>query len=141
MATGMAIMGFGGGAMIGSPLAVTLMNHFKTTASIGVMETFVIMGLSYFVFMLFGVATVRVPPPGWKPEGFVPAAQPRKLVTSANVTADEAIKTPQFYLLWAVLFLNVTAGIGVLGQASLMIREMFGVTAIAAAGFVGLLSI
>jgi hypothetical protein len=71
--------------------------------------------VSYFLFMLFGVLSVRLPPPDWKPAGYVPSAQPQKLVTSSNVSADEANVTPQFYLLWAVLFLNVTAGIGVLG--------------------------
>jgi MFS family permease len=101
------------------------------------------MGVIYFVFMLFGVFLVRIPPPDWKPAGYTPPTRPRKLVTSAHVTADQAIKTPQFWLLWGVLFLNVTAGIGVLGQASPMIQEMFpGVISVsAAAGFVGLLSL
>ncbi len=125
MATGIAIMGFGGGAMIGSPLAVELMNFFKTPTSMGVWETFVAMGLIYLVFMLYGAFTARVPAPDWKPEGWTPSAQPKKMVTTANVTADMAIKTPQFWLLWGVLCLNVTAGIGVLGQASPMIQEMF----------------
>jgi MFS family permease len=143
MATGMAIMGFGGGAMIGSPLAVALMNFFASPTSVGVAETFVAMGVIYFVFMLFGVFLVRIPPPDWKPAGYTPPTRPRKLVTNAHVTADQAIKTPQFWLLWGVLFLNVTAGIGVLGQASPMIQEMFpGVISVsAAAGFVGLLSL
>ena len=143
MATGMAIMGFGGGAMIGSPLSVFLMDHFKTAQSMGVMETFVAMGLLYGAFMLFGVITVRVPPPGWKPEGFIPPAQPKKLVTSAHVDVGHAWQTPQFWLLWMVLCMNVTAGIGVLSQASPMIQEMFPgkITASAAAGFVGLLSL
>jgi MFS family permease len=143
MATGMAIMGFGGGAMIGSPLSVFLMDHFKTPSSMGVMETFVAMGLIYGVFMLFGVLTVRIPPPGWTPEGFVPPAQPKKLVTSANVEVGKAWSTPQFWLLWMVLCMNVTAGIGVLGQASPMIQEMFPgrISPSAAAGFVGLLSL
>jgi len=142
MATGMAIMGFGGGAMIGSPLSVALMDHFKSASSTGVFETFIVMGLGYFVFMLFGAATVRLPPRDWKPAGFTPQTQSQKLITTAQVEADEAIKTPQFYLLWLILFLNVTAGIGVLGQASVMIQEMFkGVTAAAASGFVGLLSL
>ncbi len=125
MATGIAIMGFGGGAMIGSPLAVELMNFFKTPTSMGVWETFVAMGLIYLAFMLYGAFTARVPAPDWKPEGWTPSAQPKKMVTTANVTADMAIKTPQFWLLWGVLCLNVTAGIGVLGQASPMIQEMF----------------
>ena len=143
MATGMAIMGFGGGAMIGSPLSVALMDHYKTATSVGVWETFVAMGLIYFVFMLWGVVMVRVPPAGWIPAGYVPSAKPQKLVTSGHVSADNAIKTRQFYCLWMVLFLNVTAGIGVLGQASAMIQEMFKgrITPAAAAGFVGLLSL
>lgn len=143
MATGMAIMGFGGGAMIGSPLSVFLMDKFRTASSMGVMETFVAMGLIYGVFMLFGVLTVRIPPPGWKPEGYVPPAQPKKLVTHANVEVGKAWCTPQFWMLWVVLCMNVTAGIGVLGQASPMIQEMFPgrISASAAAGFVGLLSL
>ena len=142
MATGMAIMGFGGGAMIGGPLGVFLMDHFKTATSTGIAQTFVVMGLGYFVFMLFGAITVRLPAPGWKPAGYVPSAHPQKLVTSAQVTADSAIKTPQFYLVWLVLFLNVTAGIAILKQASPMIQDMFSdVTPLEAGGFVGLLSI
>jgi MFS family permease len=143
MATGMAIMGFGGGAMIGSPLADNLMKFYSSPASVGVWETFVTMGIIYFMLMMFGVFTVRVPPDGWKPEGYVPKTSTNKLITSANVTADEAIKTPQFWLLWAVLCLNVTAGIGILAQASPLIQESFPgrVTAAAAAGFVGLLSL
>ncbi len=143
MATGMAIMGFGGGAMVGAPLAVLLMDHYKTATSAGVSETFLTMGIIYFLFMMFGVFTVRVIPTGWKPVGYEPPKVAQKLVTTSNVSASDAIKTPQFWLLWAVLFLNVTAGIGVLGQASAMIQEMFvgKVTAAAAGGFVGLLSI
>jgi MFS family permease len=142
MATGMAIMGFGGGGMIGGPLAVRLMKHFASSTSTGVAETFLVMGIGYFLFMLFGVVTVRLPPPDWKPAGFVPPTRQGGLITSANVTADEAIKTPQFYLLWGILFLNVTAGIGILGQTSVMVREMFkDVTAETAGGFVGLISL
>jgi MFS family permease len=143
MATGMAIMGFGGGAMIGSPLSVFLMDRFKSATSMGVLETFVAMGLIYGAFMLFGVLTVRIPPSGWKPEGYVPPAQPKKLVTHANVEVGKAWGTPQFWMLWMVLCMNVTAGIGVLEQASPMIQEMFPgkITASAAAGFVGLLSL
>ena len=143
MATGMAIMGFGGGAMIGSPLAEILMRFYQTPTSVGVWETFVTMGLIYFAIMMFGVFNVRVPPDGWKPEGYVAPAKPRKLVTTAHVTADQAIKTPQFWLLWGVLCMNVTAGIGILAQASPLIQESFPgrVTPAAAAGFVGLLSL
>ncbi len=142
MATGMAIMGFGGGAMIGAPLAEALMGTFRTATSVGVAETFVAMGLIYFCFMMFGAVMVRLPPPGWRPGGLAAGAR-RTPPAARDVTADKAITTVQFWLLWAVLFLNVTAGIGVLGQASPMIQEMFPgrVTAAAAAGFVGLLSL
>jgi len=143
MATGMAIMGFGGGAMIAAPLSVWLMHMFATPTHVGVAETFVVMGIIYFCFMLVGAAIVRVPPPGWKPAGYVAPVQPKKLVTTRDVYVYQALKTPQFWLIWAVLCLNVTAGIGVLGQASAMSQEMFPgrVTAAAAGGFVGLLSI
>src|ERR1700690_1851192 len=141
MATGMAIMGFGGGALIAAPLSILLMEHFKTAASNGVLETFVTMGVIYFMFMMIGVYSVRVPAEGWKPAGWVAPAKPESLVTRANVAVNLAWKTPQFWLLWVVLCMNVTAGIGVLGQASPMIQEIFGgkVSPAAGAGFVGLL--
>ena len=143
MATGMAIMGFGGGALIAAPLSLLLMQHFKTAASNGVLETFVTMGAIYFMYMMIGVLTVRVPAADWKPAGWVASAAPKALVTNANVAVDRAWRTPQFWLLWGVLCMNVTAGIGVLGQASPMIQEIFAgrVTPAAAAGFVGLLSL
>ncbi|HEX4000795.1 MAG TPA: OFA family MFS transporter [Pirellulales bacterium] len=142
MATGMAIMGFGGGAMIGGPLGVFLMDRFKSPTSTGIAQTWVVMGIGYFVFMLFGAITVRLPAPGWMPAGYVAPTRPQRLITSAQVTADSAIQTPQFYLVWLVLFLNVTAGIAILKQASPMIQDMFGdVTPLEAGGFVGLLSI
>jgi MFS family permease len=143
MATGMAIMGFGGAAMIAAPLSVWLMSVFSTPTHVGVAESFVVMGLVYACFMLVGAAIVRLPAPGWKPEGFVPSTQPQKLITTNDVYVYQALKTPQFWLIWIVLCMNVTAGIGVLGQASAMSQEMFPgrVTAAAAGGFVGLLSI
>jgi MFS family permease len=143
MATGMAIMGFGGGALIAAPLSVLLMAHFKTATSNGVLETFVTMGVIYFMFMMIGVIAVRVPADDWKPAGWIAPAQPKKLVTSAHVAVEVAWRTRQFWLLWVVLCMNVTAGIGVLGQASPMIQEMFPgrVLPLAAASFVGLLSL
>jgi MFS family permease len=143
MATGMAIMGFGGGAFIASPLSVWLMARFSTPAHVGVAETFITMGCIYFVFMMVGAAIVRIPAPGWKPEGYVAPVQASKLITTNDVFVYDALKTPQFWLIWWVLCLNVTAGIGVLGQASAMSQEMFPgqVTPVAAAGFVGLLSL
>src|SRR5271156_598554 len=143
LATGLAIMGFGGGALIAAPLSVKLMEHFKTAASNGVLETFVTMGVIYFMFMMIGVYAVRVPAADWKPAGWIAPAQPKQLVTTANVAVDMAWRTPQFWLLWVVLCMNVTAGIGVLGVASPMIQEIFSgrVSASAAAGFVGLISL
>ncbi len=143
MATGMAIMGFGGGAFIASPLSVWLMARFSTATHVGVMETFVAMGAIYFCFMMVGAAIVRLPPAGWVPEGYVPPAESSKMITTHNVYVYEALRTPQFWLIWIVLCMNVSAGIGVLGQASAMSQEMFPgkVTAVAAAGFVGLLSL
>jgi MFS family permease len=143
MATGMAIMGFGGGALIASPLSVWLMSRFSTPTHVGVAETFIVLGVLYFLFMMVGAVIVRVPAPGWQPSGWTPPAKPPKLVTSANVYVYRALRTPQFWLIWWVLCLNVTAGIGVLGQASAMSQEMFPgkVSAVAAAGFVGLMSL
>jgi MFS family permease len=141
LATGTAIMGFGGAALIASPLSVLLMKHFGSATSVGVAPTFVVLGVLYLIWMLVGSAIVRVPPEGWAPAGYVPVESQNKLITSHQVLRAQALRTPQFYLLWLVLFFNVTAGIGVLGQASLMIQDVLGVTAAAAAGFVGLLSL
>jgi MFS family permease len=143
LATGMAIMGFGGGAMIGSPLAIKLMAHFRTSTDVGVGKTFLVMGTLYFVFMMFGVFTVRVPQPGWKPEGWTAPAKPNAMITTRNVEVNTAFTTPQFWLLWIVLCTNVTAGIGIIEQASPMIQELFKGTIgpVAAGGFVGLLSL
>ena len=143
MATGMAIMGFGGGAFIASPLSVWLMRQFSSATNVGVAETFIVLGIVYGCFMMVGAALVRLPPAGWAPAGYVAPAQPKKLITTQNVFVYQALKTPQFWLIWWVLCLNVTAGIGVLGQASAMSQEMFPgkVTVTAAAGFVGLMSL
>jgi MFS family permease len=143
MATGMAIMGFGGGALIGAPLARNLMDYFRTDHNLGVGSTFMVMGAVYFVAMMFGVFTVRVPMDGWKPEGWTAPAKPKALVTANQVEVNEAFGTRQFWLLWIVLCMNVTAGIGILEQASPMIQELFKgrIGPAAAAGFVALLSL
>jgi MFS family permease len=145
MATGMAIMGFGGGALIGAPLANELMNHFKKASevaglatTVGAWQALLVMAGLYTVAMIFGAMMVRVPAADWKPQGWVPKAV---AATPVQVSVDTAWKTPQFWLLWVVLCMNVTAGIGILGQASPMIQDMFKVTPEAAAGFVGLLSL
>ncbi|WP_255516305.1 OFA family MFS transporter [Luteimonas suaedae] len=161
MATGMAIMGFGGGAMIGSPLADILMRHFATPTSVGVTQTFLVMAALYFAFMMSGAFGYRVPPTGWKPAGWTPPAQNgNAMITQGHVHVKKVWGIPQFWLVWAVLCLNVSAGIGVIGMASPMLQEMFGgrllgidagfgeldatqlgAIAAIAAGFTGLLSL
>jgi len=143
LATGMAIMGFGGGAMIGSPLAIKLMAFFHTSENVGVAKTFLVMGTLYFLLMMFGVFTIRVPREGWMPENWTPSAKPQALITTHNVDVNTAFGTKQFWLLWIVLCTNVTAGIGILEQASPMIQELFkgSIGPVAAGGFVGLLSL
>jgi hypothetical protein len=120
-----------------------MMSLFTTSTHVGVAETFIVLGCIYFVFMVVGAIIVRVPAAGWLPAGYTPPAVARKLITTRDVYVYDALKTPQFWLIWWVLCLNVTAGIGVLGQASAMSQEMFPghITAVAAAGFVGLMSL
>ncbi|MDP3969005.1 MAG: OFA family MFS transporter [Nocardioides sp.] len=158
LATGMAIMGFGGGALVASPLSGRLLALYDASYQAGeagsvasgtsVAWLFVTLGLGYLVFMSFGTLTIRVPADDWRPEGFDPSkVKAQKMVTTASVRAGTAVRTPQFWLLWIVLFCNVTAGIGILEQAAPMIQDFFRdgatstVTAASAAGFVGLLSI
>jgi MFS family permease len=126
MATGMAIMGFGGGAMIGSPLAAILMNYYQTPTSVGVWETFVTLGVIYFIFMMGGAFGYRLPPTGWKPEGWTPPQNTHAMITTGHVHLKDAHKTLQFWLIWLVLCLNVSAGIGIIGAASPMLQETFG---------------
>ncbi|MDB6453698.1 OFA family MFS transporter [Falsirhodobacter sp. 20TX0035] len=126
MATGMAIMGFGGGAMVGSPLASRLMAHFATPVDPGVWQTFLCMAAIYAVFMMSGAFGYRVPPAGWRPEGWTPpAATGNAMITQGHVHLKNAHKTPQFWLLWLVLCMNVSAGIGILGAASPLLQEIF----------------
>jgi MFS family permease len=144
LSTGLAIMGFGGGAMIGAPLANNLMASFKSTGAMNpIAGAFTVMGVVYFLFMLFGVFMVRVPAPGWSPAGYVPKAKQNSMISSHNVTVSSAMGTPQFWLLWIVLALNVTAGIGILESAAPMLQNLFPgkVTAVVAGGFVGVLSL
>jgi MFS family permease len=125
MATGFAIAGFGGGTLIGAPLANILINYFKTPTSVGVWETFATMGVIYFVFMMIGAFAYRVSPAGWQPEGWTAPAKANAMISKYNVHLDNAHKTPQFWLIWGVLCLNVSAGIGVIGMASPMLQEIF----------------
>ncbi len=128
MATGMAIMGFGGGAMIGSPLAAELMKTFSTPTNVGVMQTFLVMAAVYFVFMMAGAMGYRVPPSGWKPAGWTPppAQANNAMITQRHVHVKKVWGIPQFWLVWMVLCMNVSAGIGVIGMASPMLQEVFG---------------
>src|SRR5215468_5995773 len=119
-------LGLGCGAMIGSPLATMLMNHYATPTSPGVWETFITMGIIYFVFMLGGAFGYRLPPTGWKPQGWTPPSSSNAMITTGNVDLKDAHKTLQFWLIWAVLCLNVSAGIGIIGAASPMLQETFG---------------
>ncbi|MFG1994057.1 OFA family MFS transporter [Actinoplanes sp. NPDC048988] len=158
LATGLAIMGFGGGALIASPASRQLLSLYDpdydpnvaTSVASGhaLVLLFLTLGIGYFLIMMFGVANIRVPAEGWKPAGWNPASVREKpLVTTANVSAANAIRTKAFWLLWIVLFCNVTAGIGILEQASPMIQDFFrsdGVSTVsvaAAGGFVGVLSL
>ena len=142
LATGLAIMGFGGGAMVASPLTARLLESYAATPADAIVPTMLTLAAVYAVLMTAGATVIRVPAPGWKPEGFVPSAKKRAMQTHADVRVGRAVRTPQFYLLWIVLFTNVTAGIGILEQASPMIQDFFSsVTPESAAGFVGLLSL
>ncbi|MBC6463853.1 OFA family MFS transporter, partial [Actinomadura sp. HBU206391] len=146
MATGIAIMGFGGGALIASPWSAEMLSAFGTDTG-GIARTFLVHGLVYAAFMSFGVLLVRVPAPDWRPAGWSPeAVTGRPLITTADVSANNAIRTPQFWCLWVVLCMNVTAGIGILEKAAPMITSFFANTSTpvasgAAAGFVALLSL
>ncbi|HEY0107419.1 MAG TPA: OFA family MFS transporter [Rhizomicrobium sp.] len=127
MATGFAIMGYGGGAMIGSPLAVWLMARFAADGTSGVSTTLMAMGAVYFVVMALGAFGFRVAPVGWKPAGWTQkAAASGGLITGGHVHLNVAWKTPQFWLIWGVLCMNVTAGIAVISVASPMLQEVFG---------------
>jgi MFS family permease len=135
MATGMAIMGFGGGAFIAGYLNVFLMQR------IGVARTVMALGAGYLVVMLLGARIMRRPPADWRPAGWTPRVTNGPMIAAHSVTRDEAIRTRQFYLLWGILFINVTAGIGILAQASPMMQDMFGRAALQAAAVVSLISV
>ncbi|MDR0934080.1 MAG: OFA family MFS transporter [Burkholderiaceae bacterium] len=170
MSTGFAVGGFGGGAMCGAPMAQWLMGFFKTPTSTGLWQTFLTMGIVYCFFMLAGSFTIRVSPPGYMPAGSVPKNTGNMVddghgglieASAFNVSTSSAMRTPQFWLCWFVLFLNVSAGIGVISMASPLLQEVFagnlihlpgvpfdqltdaqkGQVAVIAAGFTGLLSL
>jgi MFS family permease len=135
MATGMAIMGFGGGAFLAGYLNVYFMSRF------GVARTVIILGITYFIIMMLGARLIRRPPEGWRPEGWTPPVRTDKMITDHSVTRNEALGTVQFYLLWGMLFVNVTAGIGILAQASPMMQDLFRKTAVEAGAIVSIISL
>ncbi len=158
LATGLAIMGFGGGALLATPLSRQLLSAYdagyqpansnSTANGTSLTLLFVTLGIVYFLLMIFGATNVRVPASGWEPDGFDRSTVKKApMITTANVSAANAIRTPQFWLLWTVLFCNVTAGIGIIEQAGPMIQDFFrtngvsSVTVAAASGFVGILSL
>jgi len=142
LATGLAIMGFGGGAMVASPLTARLLEAYAPDPADAIVPTMLTLAAIYAVLMTAGASVIRVPAPGWLPAGYVPRQKKGAMQSLADVRVAKAVRTPQFYLLWIVLFTNVTAGIGILEQASPMIQDFFStVTPASAAGFVGLLSL
>ena len=135
MATGMAIMGFGGGAFVAGYLNVFFMDRLGVAGTIG------LLGVVYFGVMLAGSRLMVSPPPGWTPPGWTPPLRVHRLISTRSVTRNEALRTPQFYLLWTILFINVTAGIGILAQASPMMQDMFGRTPLEAGAIVSIISL
>lgn len=153
LATGLAIMGFGGGALLASNLSNRMLDSFGATQVDALVPTWIGLGVIYVILMSLGGIVIRVPQKGWKPAGWEPSEHVAKVSSGIQVDAKTSLKTPQFWLLWVVLFTNVTAGIGILENASPMIQNYFDlshgatgeagieVAAAAAAGFVGLLSL
>jgi MFS family permease len=135
MATGMAIMGFGGGAFLAGYLNVFFMNR------IGVANTVMTLGATYLAIMLIGSRLLERPPAGWKPAGWTAPPAKSAMIAERSVTRNQAIQTVQFFLLWGILFINVTAGIGILAQASPMMQDMFHQTPLQAAAVVSLISV
>jgi MFS family permease len=135
MATGMAIMGFGGGAFLAGYLNVFFM------AKMGVARTVIALGFIYSLVMLLGALLLRRPPLGWKPAGWTASTRTSQMIADRSFTRNNAVRTPQFFLLWGILFINVTAGIGILSQASPMMQDLFQKTPLAAATVVSLISI
>ena len=163
MATGLAIMGFGGGAAVAAPLTTLLLQRFGRnlphtatglldTAHLGdvapsvianaVVPTFLVLGAIYLLVMVLGLICIRIPAKGWNPPGWTPADAPQSaLISTSNVSARNAIRTPQFWLLWVIMFVNITAGISIVENAASMIGGIFPAMAAVAAGYVGLNSL
>ncbi|MBU6469372.1 MAG: OFA family MFS transporter [Gammaproteobacteria bacterium] len=135
MITGIAVAGFGAGALITAPVAAWLIKD------VGVMETFAILGIAYLIMVVVGALVMRNPPAGWAPEGWSPSARVQSQRSTREYLFKESLRTWQWYALWGILFLNVVAGISIISQAAPMVQQLTGVTALVAAGMVGIISI
>ncbi|MCS0790314.1 OFA family MFS transporter [Cytobacillus firmus] len=136
LATGMAVMGFGAGALITSPIASRLM------IATSIPTTFYVLGISYFILMILGALYIAKPPEGWAPKGIEENREERPVKADlAQLTANEAIKTKRFWLLWIMMFINISAGIMILSVAAPMAQEITGASAITAAGIVGIMGL
>ncbi|HJZ79446.1 MAG TPA: OFA family MFS transporter [Pyrinomonadaceae bacterium] len=133
--TGLAVAGFGAGALLTAPLAAAL------TQQVGVMQTLAILGIAYLIMVVAGASVMENPPDGWAPEGWQPSPKKQSQRVTTEFTLQEALSTWQWYALWAILFLNVTAGISIISQAAPMAKEISGVPPLVAAGMVGIISI
>jgi MFS transporter, OFA family, oxalate/formate antiporter len=133
--TGLAVAGFGAGALLTAPLAATLI------LQVGVMQTLAILGIAYLIMVVAGASVMQNPPDGWAPEGWHPSAKKQSQRGTPEFALQEALSTWQWYALWAILFLNVTAGISIISQAAPMAKEISGVPPLVAAGMVGIISI
>jgi MFS transporter, OFA family, oxalate/formate antiporter len=132
--TGIAVTGFGSGALITAPIATRLI------ASVGALQTFAILGAAYFVTVVSTALVMQNPPAGYRPDGWTPSAAQQQRV-ARPYAFDEAIRTWQWYGLWLLLFLNTTAGIAIISQAAPMVQEITNVDAAQAASLVGIISI
>jgi len=133
--TGIAVAGFGAGALITAPFATRMITN------IGVLQTFAVLGLAYLVVVVGSAMFMRNPPEGYAPGGWQPTAAQTAQRSTRDFTLREALGTWQWYGLWLLLFLNVTAGISILSQAAGMAQEITRVDALTAAGLVGIISI
>jgi len=133
--TGLAVAGFGAGALVTAPVAATLIQQ------VGVLHTLAILGIAYLVMVVAGASLMQNPPEGWVPEGWQPLAKKQAQWTTREFTLQDALGTWEWYILWAILFLNVTAGITIISQAAPMAKEISGVPPLVAAGMVGIISI
>jgi MFS transporter, OFA family, oxalate/formate antiporter len=135
MITGIAVCGFGGGALLTAPIAKGLISN------VGVLSTFAYLGIAYLVMVVGAASLMTNPPEGWKPAGWEPSAAMQTQRSAKDYLLPEALRTWQWYALWSLLFLNVTAGIALISQASDMTQEITGASATAGAALVSIISI